>query len=296
MRNLLKCDILYLCLRPFGLLFAAGQAVKTFFGRQAHIIDEEENNMINVLMHGCNGRMGQMITGLVKEDPGISIAAGVDTYQEVQNPYPVFDTIAKCDVSADVVIDFSTASALEDVLTYCVEKQVPAVLCSTGYSEEQLKKIAEASEKTAVLKSANMSMGINLLLKLLKDAAKVLAPAGYDMELVERHHNQKLDAPSGTALALADSINEALNGEYHYVYDRSQARQKRDGKEIGISAVRGGTIVGEHEVIFAGVDEVIEFKHTAFSRSVFGKGAVEAAKFLAGKPAGMYDMSDVIQL
>ena len=139
-------------------------------------------------------------------------------------------------------------------------------------------------------------MGINLLLKLLKDAAKVLAPAGYDMELVERHHNQKLDAPSGTALALADSINEALNGEYHYVYDRSQARQKRDGKEIGISAVRGGTIVGEHEVIFAGVDEVIEFKHTAFSRSVFGKGAVEAAKFLAGKPAGMYDMSDVIQL
>ena len=138
-------------------------------------------------------------------------------------------------------------------------------------------------------------MGINLLLKLLRDATRVLAPAGYDMELVERHHNQKLDAPSGTALALADSMNEALNGEYHYVYDRSQVRQKRDQKEIGISAVRGGTIVGEHEVIFAGVDEVIEFKHTAFSRSVFGKGAVEAAKFLAGKPAGMYDMSDVIQ-
>lgn len=140
-----------------------------------------------------------------------------------------------------------------------------------------------------------MSMGINLLLKLLKDAAKVLAPAGYDMELVEKHHNQKLDAPSGTALALADSMNDALGGEYHYVYDRSQVRQKRENKEIGISAVRGGTIVGEHEVIFAGVDEVIEFKHTAFSRSVFGKGAVEAAKFLAGKPAGMYDMGDVIQ-
>jgi 4-hydroxy-tetrahydrodipicolinate reductase len=239
--------------------------------------------------------MGQMITGLVKEDPEITIAAGVDKFQEPQNPYPVFDSIGKCDVRADVVIDFSTAAALEEVLAYCVEKQVPAVLCSTGYSEEQLGKIAEASEKTAILKSANMSMGINLLLKLLKDAAKVLSPAGYDIELVERHHNQKLDAPSGTALALADSINDAMGGQYEYVYDRSQVRRKREKKEMGISAVRGGTIVGEHEVIFAGVDEVIEFKHTAFSRSVFGKGAVEAAKFLAGRPAGMYDMSDVIQ-
>lgn len=251
--------------------------------------------MVNVLMHGCNGRMGQMITGLVKEDPEITIAAGVDKFQEPQNPYPVFDSIGKCDVRADVVIDFSTAAALEEVLAYCVEKQVPAVLCSTGYSEEQLGKIAEASEKTAILKSANMSMGINLLLKLLKDAAKVLSPAGYDIELVERHHNQKLDAPSGTALALADSINDAMGGQYEYVYDRSQVRRKREKKEMGISAVRGGTIVGEHEVIFAGVDEVIEFKHMAFSRSVFGKGAVEAAKFLAGKPAGMYDMSDVIR-
>ncbi len=251
--------------------------------------------MINVLMNGCNGRMGQVITGLVKEDAQLAIAAGVDTRQEIQNPYPVFDSLDQCDVDVDVVIDFSTASALESVLDYCVEKQVPVILCSTGYSEEQLQKIADASEKVAILKSANMSMGINLLLKLLKDAAKVLAPAGYDMELVERHHNQKLDAPSGTALALADSINDALGGEYHYVYDRSQVRRKREKKEIGISAIRGGTIVGEHDVIFAGVDEVIEFKHTAFSRSVFGKGAVEAAKFLAGKPAGMYDMGDVIQ-
>ena len=145
-----------------------------------------------------------------------------------------------------------------------------------------------------ILKSANMSLGINLLLKLLKDAARVLAPAGFDIELVEKHHNQKLDAPSGTALALADSVNDALGGEYTYIYDRSQVRKKRDSKEIGISAVRGGTIVGEHEVIFAGTDEVIEFKHTAYSRSVFGKGAIEAAKFLAGKEAGMYDMSDVI--
>lgn len=193
------------------------------------------------------------------------------------------------------MIDFSNAGAVDELLDYCVKKSLPVVLCTTGLSDEQLKKVDECSEKIAVLKSANMSMGINLLLKLLKDAAKVLAPAGYDIELVEKHHNQKLDAPSGTALALADSINEAMGNEYEYVYDRSQVRKKRDVKEIGISAVRAGTIVGEHEVIFAGTDEVIEFKHTAYSRSVFAKGAVEAGKFLAGQPAGMYDMGDVIQ-
>lgn len=250
--------------------------------------------MIKILMSGCNGKMGQMITGLVKEDDGVEIVAGVDTYTGIQNTYPVFTSMAECDADVDVVIDFSNAAALEGLLEFCVGKQVPAVICSTGYSEEQLAKIQEASARVAILKSANMSMGINLLLKLLKDAARVLAPAGYDIELVEKHHNQKLDAPSGTALALADSINEALDNEYHYVYDRSQIRQKREQKEIGISAVRAGTIVGEHEVIFAGTDEVIEFRHTAYSRSVFGKGAVEAAKYLAGKPAGMYDMSDVI--
>ena len=193
------------------------------------------------------------------------------------------------------MIDFSNAGAVDELLDYCVKKSLPVVLCTTGLSDEQLKKVDECSEKIAVLKSANMSMGINLLLKLLKDAAKVLAPADYDIELVEKHHNQKLDAPSGTALALADSINEAMENEYEYVYDRSQVRKKRDAKEIGISAVRAGTIVGEHEVIFAGTDEVIEFKHTAYSRSVFAKGAVEAGKFLAGQPAGMYDMGDVIQ-
>lgn len=251
--------------------------------------------MMKVLMHGCNGKMGQMITGLIKEDERMEIAAGVDAYTGIANEYPVFDKIDACDVDVDVAIDFSNAGAVDALLDYCVRKQVPVVLCTTGLSEEQLQKVQEASKEVAVLKSANMSMGINLLLKLLKDAAKVLAPAGYDIELVERHHNQKLDAPSGTALALADSMNEALDHEYTYVYDRSQVRKKREKKEMGISAVRGGTIVGDHEVIFAGTDEVIEFKHTAYSRSVFGKGAVEAAKFLAGKPAGMYDMSDVIQ-
>ena len=182
-----------------------------------------------------------------------------------------------------------------DVLVdYCVEKQIPVVLCTTGLSEEQLQKVEQAYEKVAILKSANMSLGINTLMELLKKAATVFAPAGFDMEIVEKHHHQKLDAPSGTALALADSMNDALEDAYTYKYDRSQERKKRDKYEIGISAVRGGNIVGEHEVIFAGQDEVIEFKHTAYSKAVFAKDAVEAAKFLNGKGAGHYDMADVI--
>ncbi len=252
--------------------------------------------MVRAIMHGCNGKMGRVITGLISEDEGIRIVAGVDAYTAVPNEYPVFDSIEKCDVEADVVIDFSNASAVDGLLSYCRARKLPVVLCTTGLSKAQLAEVEDAAKETAVLKSANMSLGINLLLKLLQDAAKVLGPAGYDIELVERHHNQKVDAPSGTAIALADSVNEALDHQYTYVYDRSQVRQKRDKKEIGISAVRGGTIVGDHEVIFAGTDEVIEFRHTAYSKSVFGKGAVEAAKFLAGKPAGRYDMSDVIQL
>lgn len=250
--------------------------------------------MTNVIMHGCNGRMGQMIAGLCEKDPDITIVAGVDTYTEKKNEFPVFATIAECDVQADAVIDFSNAGAVDGLLDWCVEHQVPVVLCSTGLSDAQLEKVKEASTKVAVLKSANMSLGINTLMDLLQKAVKVFAPAGFDVEIVEKHHNQKLDAPSGTAIALADSINEAMDGQYEYVYDRSDRRQKRDVKELGISAVRGGTIVGEHEVIFAGEDEVIEFKHTAYSRAVFGKGAVEAAKFLKGKGAGYYTMQDVI--
>lgn len=251
--------------------------------------------MVKILMHGCNGKMGQVISGLVKQDENAVIAAGVDGYLGIQNDYPTFATLQECDVDVDVIIDFSNAKAVDGLLDHCVEKQIPVVLCTTGLSEEQLRKVSEASGRVAVLKSANMSLGINMLMKLLQNAVQTLAPAGFDVEIVEKHHNQKVDAPSGTALALADSINEAMDNTYTYVYDRSQVRQKRDGKEMGISAVRGGTIVGEHEVIFAGADEVIEFKHTAYSKAVFGKGAVEAAKFLAGKPAGMYDMSDVIQ-
>ena len=250
--------------------------------------------MIRFIMHGCNGKMGQVISQIVAADADLSMVAGIDRVDDGHNSYPVFSDIKDCDVEADVIIDFSAAPAVDGLLEYCVEKQIPCVLCTTGLSQEQLEKVAEASKKVAILKSANMSLGINLLLKMLKEAAGVLAPAGFDMEIVEKHHNLKVDAPSGTALALADSINEEFGNEYEYVYDRSQKREKRTTKEIGISAVRGGTIVGDHDVIFAGVDEVITFSHTAYSKSVFAKGAVQAGKFLAGKPAGMYGMADVI--
>ncbi len=250
--------------------------------------------MVKIIMHGCNGHMGQVISGIVEKDSDAEIVAGIDIADQGKNSYPVFTDIDACQVEADAIIDFSSAKATDKLLEYSAARQIPVVLCSTGLSEEQLAKVEETSKKVAVLKSANMSLGINTLLKLVQDAAKVLATAGFDMEIVEKHHRLKVDAPSGTALALADSINEAMDNKYHYVYDRSQKREKRDDKEIGISAVRGGTIVGEHEIIFAGQDEVIEFKHTAYSKAIFGKGAVEAAKFLAGKPAGRYDMSDVI--
>ena len=251
--------------------------------------------MIKIILNGCNGKMGQVITGICKADSEVEIVAGIDLYDGIANDYPVFPNISVCDVKADVIIDFSNAKAVDDLLIYSAEKQIPVVLCTTGLSEEQLKKVEETAAKTAVLKSANMSLGINMLMELLKQAATILAPAGFDIEIVEKHHNQKLDAPSGTALALADSINEAMDQAYEYKFDRSGERKKREKQELGISAVRGGSIVGEHEVIFAGLDEVITFEHTAYSRSVFGKGAVEAAKFLAGKPAGFYDMQDVIK-
>ena len=219
--------------------------------------------MVRIIMHGCNGHMGQVITGIVKEDKDAEIVAGIDLVDNRDNGYPVFKSLKDCDVEADVVIDFASAKAEDALIDACLEKKLPVVVCTTGLSEEQL--------------------------------AKVLAPAGFDMEIVEKHHKHKLDAPSGTAIAMADSINEAMGNEYTYTYDRSGRRQERDPKEIGISAVRGGNIVGEHEVIFAGLDEVIEFKHTAYSKAVFAKGAVSAAKFLKGKGPGYYDMSDVIE-
>jgi len=250
--------------------------------------------MVRAIMHGCNGQMGQMITNLIKDDSEIEIVAGIDLNDCRDNGYPVFTNIWDCNLEADVIIDFASAKATDELLKFGIERKIPMVLCTTGLSDEQNQAVKEASQKVAVLKSANMSLGINLLLKILKDAAKILAPAGFDIEIVEKHHNRKIDAPSGTALALADSINEVLDEQYTYKYDRSQERKKREKTEIGISAVRGGTIVGDHDVMFAGVDEVVTFSHRAYSRAVFGKGAIQAAKFLAGKPAGHYEMSDVI--
>ena len=251
--------------------------------------------MVKMIMHGCNGRMGHVIVDLCKEDQDIQVVAGVDAFGENTYDFPVFKSLSECNVDADVIVDFSNASAVDGLLDYCTAKSIPVVLCSTGLSPEQLDKVKEASSKVAVLKSANMSVGVNALIKVLKEVSPLFAAAGFDIEIVEKHHNQKLDAPSGTAIALADSINESLNNEYEYVNDRSTRREKRPVKEIGISAVRGGTIVGDHDVIFAGHDEVVTLSHRAYSRAIFGKGAIQAAKFLAGKSAGMYDMSDVLQ-
>lgn len=251
--------------------------------------------MVKVIMHGCNGHMGQVITDLIAKDENAQIVAGIDMVDCRDNGYPVFTDIKACQVEADVMIDFSSFKATDGVLDYCVERQLPTGYCvSTGLSRRTVDKMKECSKKVAILKSANMSLGINTLLKLCRMRRKYWLQPGYDMEIVEKHHRLKCDAPSGTALALADSLNEAMDNQYHYVYDRSQVHQQRDDKEIGISAVRGGTIVGDHDVIFAGPDEVITFSHRAYSKAVFGKGAVEAAKYLAGKPAGLYDMQDVI--
>lgn len=250
--------------------------------------------MVKMIMHGCGGAMGQVITGLAAEDESIEIVAGIDLHPAKDSGYPVFESLDQCNVKADVIVDFSSAKAVDGLLKYCSETGMPVVLCTTGLSEAQLETLKRAS--AAVLRSANMSLGVNLLLKLVKDAAKVLAGSGFDIEIVEKHHNQKMDAPSGTAIALADSINQAMDEPYGYIYDRSTRREKRHASEIGISAVRGGSIVGEHDVIFAGRDEVVTFSHTAYSKAIFAKGALEAAKFLAGKGPGLYTMADVVKL
>ena len=250
--------------------------------------------MVKIIMHGCNGKMGQVITGIVAADKDAEIVAGIDIVDNRQNPYPVFTNIDDCNVEADVIIDFASAKAIDKLLDYVETRKIPVVLCTTGLSEEQLARVEEVSKKVAVLKSANMSLGINTLFKVLKSVSPLLAEAGFDIEIVEKHHHFKVDAPSGTALALGDAINESLPEKYEYKFDRSQDRIPRPKNEIGFSSVRGGTIVGEHDVIFAGEDEVITFSHTAYSKSVFAKGAVEAAKFLKGEPAGHYTMKEVI--
>lgn len=250
--------------------------------------------MTKILLHGCNGKMGRIITDLAAADKDVEITAGVDAFGESAAPYPVYKSLDEVKEDADVAIDFSNAAAVDALLDWCAAKKMPVVVCTTGLTQEQTERLKKAAEKTAVLKSANMSVGINLLFKVLREISPTLAAAGFDIEIVEKHHNQKLDAPSGTAIALADAVNESMDNKYEYVCDRSQRREKRPANEIGISSVRGGTIVGDHDVIFAGTDEVITLSHRAYSRAVFGKGALQAAKFLAGKETGLYDMSDVL--
>lgn len=251
--------------------------------------------MIKLIISGCNGRMGQVVTRLAKADGGFEIVAGFDQNTAKLSDYPVYSHPLEYAGSADVVVDFSSPAALDSLLGWCKAKNVPVILCSTGYSPEQLESIKAASAEMPVFKSANMSLGINVLTTLIKRAAEIMGET-FDIEIVEKHHNQKKDAPSGTAIMLADAVKEGLAYEPEYVYDRSTVRQPRDKKEIGISAVRAGTIPGEHTVIFAGTDEVIEFKHTAYSREIFAAGAVKAAKFMAGiTEPGMYDMSDVLK-
>ncbi len=250
--------------------------------------------MLRIALSGCNGRMGQAITRLCKNYDNISIVAGFDLYTEKLSTYPVYADPFEYTGEADVIIDFSNVKALPRLLEYATKNSIPVVLATTGYSEADVAAIREASEKTAIFKSANMSLGINVVAKLLKTAAEILGN-GYDVEIIERHHNQKLDAPSGTAYILGDAVKEGLPYDAEYVYDRHEKHEKRSKTEIGMHAIRGGTIVGEHEVIFAGTDEIIEFKHTALSREVFANGAIRAAIFMNGKTKGMYSMTDLVE-
>lgn len=249
--------------------------------------------MTKIILCGCNGKMGAAITNIVRERSDCEIVAGVDVNTISVNGYQVYSDIADVAETADVIIDFSHPSTLDSILAYALEKDKPVVLCTTGYSEAQISQINAASEKVAVFHSGNMSLGINLLIALSRKAAQILGDS-FDVEIVEKHHNQKIDAPSGTALMIANALSEELPYDAHYEYDRHSVRRKREKNEIGIHSVRGGTIVGEHEVIFAGHDEVVTISHSAQSKGVFAAGSVNAAVYLCGKPAGLYDMNNLI--
>lgn len=249
--------------------------------------------MIRMILHGCSGHMGKVVTDIVSGRDDISIVAGVDRAQS-DRPYPIYDSLDACAQEADVIVDFSNRAAVDGLLEQAAAKSLPIVLCTTGLSEEQIAAVQETAKKIPILRSANMSLGVNALYKIVSLATQILGESGFDIEIVEKHHNRKMDAPSGTAIAIANVINETLGGGHDYNQGRGPQSGKRQPGEIGIQAVRGGTIVGEHEVLFCGLDEVIEIRHTAYSRAIFGKGAVEAAVFLAGKEPGLYQMSDVI--
>ncbi|MEX1307119.1 MAG: 4-hydroxy-tetrahydrodipicolinate reductase [Eubacteriales bacterium] len=251
--------------------------------------------MTRIIISGANGFMGQVVAKIVADDKDVSVMCGIDKITDrFNNPFPVYSSFEEITESADVIIDFSRPDALGDILSYAQKTQTPAVLCTTGYSEDDMNTIKKAAETVALFKSANMSLGVNLQMDLISQLAEFLGH-DYDIEIVEKHHNRKVDAPSGTALALADVLNDALHGELNYVYGRSPDDGKRGSKDIGIHAVRGGTVVGEHEVAFYGNDEIITVTHQANSRTVFASGAVRAAKFLAGKPAGLYAMDSIIK-
>jgi dihydrodipicolinate reductase len=250
--------------------------------------------MPKIIISGCNGRMGQVVSRMCADAADMDVVAGFDSYTEKKCDYPVYSDPMEFSGSADVIIDFSNPSFLSKLLSYAEARDLAVIFCTTGYTAEQLDQIRQASEKVRVFRSGNMSLGINLLTNLVQKAAAVLGN-GFDIEIVERHHKMKVDAPSGTAIMLADAARSGLSYEPEYIYERKSVRKPREMNEIGISAVRGGTIVGEHEVIFCGPDEVIEFKHTAHSREVFANGAVTAARFMAAiKSPGMYDMNDAL--
>lgn len=249
--------------------------------------------MVNIAICGANGKMGRNIHSCIAEREDCTTVAGVDLFTEQYADFPIVDTPAKLPVKPDVIIDFSNPASLDGLLEYCLSTGTPLVIGATGYSDEQIARIKAASEQIPVFFTFNMSLGINLLVQLAKKAASVLGDQ-FDIEIVEKHHNQKIDAPSGTAIMLANAINETLDNSKNYVYDRHSRRQKREKSEIGMHAIRGGTIVGEHDVIFAGNDEVITLSHSAASKTVFAAGAVNAAVFLKGQPSGLYDMSYLV--
>ena len=251
--------------------------------------------MTNIILSGCGGKMGQAIVRAAAESGDCRIIAGVDMNVSAVAPacsFPVYQSISDFPGKADVIVDFSHHTALPALLSYATAAGTPIVVATTGHTEEERAELMAATEKIAVFSSGNMSIGINLLIELARNAAKTLGVA-FDVEIVEKHHNQKLDAPSGTALMIADALSETRE-ETEYVYDRHSARQKREPREIGIHSIRGGTIVGEHEVLFAGNNEIISLSHTAMSREIFATGALRAASYLANKSAGLYDMSDLI--
>jgi 4-hydroxy-tetrahydrodipicolinate reductase len=251
-------------------------------------------DQIKILISGANGKMGHAVAAAVDSREDCKVSAGVDLYTNAYGDFPIYESFSAVPEKPDVLIDFSNPAILDDLLDYCLVNGVPCVLATTGYNEAQIARIRQASESIPVFFSFNMSLGINLLVQLAKKAASILG-GQFDIEIVEKHHNQKLDAPSGTALMLADAINDSLGSQYHYVYDRHSKRQKREKTEIGMHAIRGGTIVGEHDIIFAGHDEVITLSHSAASKEVFAVGAVNAAVFLAEQSAGLYDMGQIMQ-